>query len=145
MLGHGQVVQDAEPGAFLGGGGQVVQHTLRPLGDARRTGTDGADRPEREARPHTVEFLLSIVPTSVIRAFAENALLQVLFFAVLFGLGLAKLGASGPPVLYRVIDQSSHIFFTIIGWIMKLAPIGAFGAMAYIIGTGSAHWPATPD
>jgi aerobic C4-dicarboxylate transport protein len=84
--------------------------------------------------PHTVEFLLSIIPTSVVSAFAENALLQVLFFAVLFGLALAKFGEKGPPVVFEVIDQLSHIFFTVIGWVMRLAPIGAFGAMAYIIG-----------
>ena len=84
--------------------------------------------------PHTVEFLLGIIPTSVIGAFADNVLIQVLFFAVLFGLGLAKLGEKGPPIVLKVIDQSSHVFFTIIGWVMKLAPLGAFGAMAYIIG-----------
>ncbi len=84
--------------------------------------------------PHTVDFLLSIIPTSVISAFAENALLQVLFFAVLFGLALAKLGEKGPPVILEFVDHMSHIFFTIIGWIMRLAPLGAFGAMAYIIG-----------
>ncbi|WP_205538561.1 C4-dicarboxylate transporter DctA [Mycobacterium kyogaense] len=84
--------------------------------------------------PHTVEFLLNIIPTSVVSAFAENALLQVLFFAVLFGLALAKFGESGPPLIFDVVDHLSHIFFTVIGWVMRLAPLGAFGAMAYIIG-----------
>ena len=84
--------------------------------------------------PHTVEFLLGIIPASIFGAFADNILIQVLFFAVLFGLGLAKLGEKGPPIVLTVIDQSSHVFFTIIGWVMKLAPLGAFGAMAYIIG-----------
>jgi aerobic C4-dicarboxylate transport protein len=84
--------------------------------------------------PHTVEFLLNIIPTSIVSAFAENALLQVLFFAVLFGLALAKFGEKGPPVILEFVDHMSHIFFTIIGWIMRLAPLGAFGAMAYIIG-----------
>jgi len=84
--------------------------------------------------PHTVEFLLNIIPASVVSAFAENALLQVLFFAVLFGLALAKFGEKGPPVILEFVDHMSHIFFTIIGWIMRLAPLGAFGAMAYIIG-----------
>ncbi len=83
--------------------------------------------------PHTVDFLLGIIPASVISAFANNALLQVLFFAVLFGLAMAKFAARS-RTLYTVIDQTSHIFFAIIGWIMKLAPLGAFGAMAYIIG-----------
>jgi aerobic C4-dicarboxylate transport protein len=84
--------------------------------------------------PHTVEFLLNIIPTSVVSAFAENMLLQVLFFAVLFGLALAKFGEHGPPVIFEFIEHLSDIFFTIIGWIMRLAPVAAFGAMAYIIG-----------
>ncbi|WP_051022264.1 C4-dicarboxylate transporter DctA [Nocardia pneumoniae] len=84
--------------------------------------------------PHAVEFLLNIIPASVVSAFAENALLQVLFFAVLFGLALAKFGEHGPPVILEAVDHTSRIFFTIIGWIMRLAPLGAFGAMAYIVG-----------
>jgi aerobic C4-dicarboxylate transport protein len=84
--------------------------------------------------PHTVEFILNIIPTSVISAFAENMLLQVLFFAVLFGLALAKFGEHGPPVVFELIEHLSSIFFTIIGLIMRLAPLAAFGAMAYIIG-----------
>src|SRR5258705_3806033 len=52
--------------------------------------------------PHTVEFLLNIIPTSIISAFAENMLLQVLFFAVLFGLALAKFGEHGPPVIVEI-------------------------------------------
>jgi aerobic C4-dicarboxylate transport protein len=111
-----------------GAGFQIDPQTLATGADAIAAKTGNGEL------PHTVDFLLSIIPTSVISAFAENELLQVLFFAVLFGLGLAKLGSSGPPVLYRVIDQASHIFFTIVGWIMKFAPLGAFGAMAFIIG-----------
>ncbi len=98
------------------------------------TGADAvAEKTGDGELPHTVDFLLNIIPTSAISAFAENQLLQVLFFAVLFGLALAKLGQRAPVVI-SVIDQSSHVFFTMIGWIMKIAPLGAFGAMAYIIG-----------
>jgi hypothetical protein len=93
---------------------------------ARRTGTGEL--------PHTVEFLLNIIPTSIISAFAENQLLQVLFFAVLFGLALAKFGEHGPPVVFELIEHFSDLFFTIIGWITRLAPLAAFGAMAYLIG-----------
>lgn len=92
-----------------------------------------AEKTSNGELPHTVEFLMNIIPTLAISAFAENELLQVLFFAVLFGLALAKIGDRAPIVL-GFVDQSSHIFFTMIGWIMKLAPLGAFGAMAYIIG-----------
>jgi aerobic C4-dicarboxylate transport protein len=84
--------------------------------------------------PHTVEFLLGIIPSSVVSAFAENHLLQVLFFAVLFGLALAKVGEKAPPIVFGFIEQISEVFFTIVGWIMKLAPLAAFGAMGYIIG-----------
>ncbi len=98
------------------------------------TGADAiAKKTSNGELPHTVEFLLNIIPASVISAFAENALLQVLFFAVFFGLALSKLGSS-VPVVVSLVDQTSHVFFTIIGWIMKAAPIGAFGAMAYIVG-----------
>ncbi|WP_067541457.1 C4-dicarboxylate transporter DctA [Nocardia crassostreae] len=84
--------------------------------------------------PHTVEFLMNIIPGSLISAFAENKLLQVLFVAVLFGVALAKYGENGPPILLELIDHASRILFIVIGWIMKLSPIGAFGAMAFIIG-----------
>ncbi|MFG1792075.1 C4-dicarboxylate transporter DctA [Nocardia sp. NPDC049149] len=86
--------------------------------------------------PHAVDFLLNIIPASVVSAFAENALLQVLFFAVLFGLALAKFRESGagPGIILDGVDYLGQIFFTLIGWIMRLAPLGAFGAMAYIVG-----------
>ncbi|MDT5287754.1 MAG: aerobic C4-dicarboxylate transport protein, partial [Mycobacterium sp.] len=99
------------------------------------TGADAVAKKTGDGElPHTVEFLLNIIPTSVISAFAENMLLQVLFFAVLFGLALAKFGEHGPPVIFEFIEHLSDIFFTIIGWIMRLAPLAAFGAMASIIG-----------
>jgi aerobic C4-dicarboxylate transport protein len=86
--------------------------------------------------PHTVQFLLNIIPTSIFDAFATNALLQVLFFAVFFGLALAKFSErSAYGVKLTVgIEQISHVIFIIIGWIMRLAPIAAFAAMSYIIG-----------
>ena len=111
-----------------GAGFSIDPQTLATGAEAIATKTGNGEL------PHTVEFLLGIIPTSVIGAFADNVLIQVLFFAVLFGLALAKLGEKGPPVILTVIDQASHAFFTIIGWVMRLAPLGAFGAMAYIIG-----------
>jgi aerobic C4-dicarboxylate transport protein len=118
------VANVAKPGA----GFSVNPETLA-------TGVEAIEKKTNSGElPHTVEFVLNIIPTSTFSAFAENALLQVLFFAVLFGLALAKFGEKGPPVILEFIDHISHIFFTIIGWIMRLAPLGAFGAMAYIIG-----------
>jgi len=100
------------------------------------TGADAvAQKTANGSLPHTVEFLVGIVPASVVNAFATNNLLQVLFFAVFFGLALAKLRESRvEPIVSRIIEQLSDLFFTIIGWIMKVAPVAAFGAMAYIIG-----------
>ncbi|MCV7169655.1 C4-dicarboxylate transporter DctA [Mycobacterium manitobense] len=103
--------------------------------DTLATGADAVAAKTNDGElPHTVDFLLDIIPASAVSAFAENHLLQVLFFAVLFGLALAKFGEHGPPVVFELIEHLSTIFFTIIGWIMRLAPVAAFGAMAYIIG-----------
>jgi aerobic C4-dicarboxylate transport protein len=81
----------------------------------------------------TVDFLLNVIPNTVVGAFATGELLQVLFFSVLFGLALLHLGERG-RFLVDVIDQFSHALFGIIGIIMRAAPIGAFGAMAFTIG-----------
>src|SRR4249920_123954 len=81
----------------------------------------------------TVQFLMDIIPNTVVGAFAQGEILQVLFFAVLFAFGLQMLGARG-QVLLGVIDQASHAMFAVIGIIMKAAPLGAFGAMAFTIG-----------
>jgi aerobic C4-dicarboxylate transport protein len=81
----------------------------------------------------TVHFLMDIIPSTVVGAFATGEILQVLFFAILFAFGLQALGERGETVL-RLIDVVSHVFFRIVGYIMKLAPIGAFGAMAFTIG-----------
>ena len=81
----------------------------------------------------TIDFLMNIIPNTVVGAFAEGEILQVLLFAIIFGFALHKLGDQGKPVL-KLIDQISHVFFNIVNMVMKLAPIGAFGAMAFTIG-----------
>src|SRR5882672_246236 len=81
----------------------------------------------------TVQFLMDIIPNTVVGAFAQGEILQVLFFAILFAFGLQALGERG-KVLLGVIDQASHALFAVVGIIMKVAPIGAFGAMAFTIG-----------
>jgi aerobic C4-dicarboxylate transport protein len=81
----------------------------------------------------TVDFLMHIIPNTVVGAFAEGEILQVLFFAVLFAFALQILGPRGKPLL-SVIDLVSHAFFGIVGIVMRAAPIGAFGAMAFTIG-----------
>lgn len=81
----------------------------------------------------TVDFLLNIIPTSVVDAFAKGDMLQVLFFSILFGYAMNAFGERGKPV-FELIEKLSHVLFGIVGVIMKVAPIGAFGAMAYTIG-----------
>jgi aerobic C4-dicarboxylate transport protein len=81
----------------------------------------------------TVDFLLNVIPTSVVDAFAKGEILQVLLFSVLFGFALHKFGGRGTMV-FDFIEKSSHVLFDIVGIIMKVAPIGAFGAMAFTIG-----------
>ena len=81
----------------------------------------------------TVDFLLNIIPTSVFDAFARGDMLQVLFFSILFGFALQRLGGR-ENMLFQYVEKSSEVLFAIVGMLMKLAPIGAFGAMAFTIG-----------
>ncbi|WGV21490.1 MULTISPECIES: dicarboxylate/amino acid:cation symporter [unclassified Pseudomonas] len=85
------------------------------------------------AQQTTVGFLLNVIPNTVVGAFANGDILQVLMFSVLFGFALHRLGSYGKPVL-EMIDRFAHVMFNIINMIMKLAPVGAFGAMAFTIG-----------
>ncbi len=79
------------------------------------------------------DFFLHIIPKTPVDAFASGEILQVLFFALLFAGAATVLGAKGKPII-NFIDDMSHFFFAMIGFIMKLAPLGAFGAMAYTVG-----------
>src|SRR5258706_7500482 len=81
----------------------------------------------------TVEFLIGIIPNTVVDAFAKGEILQVLLFSVMFGFALHKFGGRG-TLVFDFIEKLSHVLFSIVGIIMKLAPIGAFGAMAFTIG-----------
>ena len=85
------------------------------------------------AQQTTVGFLLNIIPSTVVGAFANGDILQVLMFSVIFGFALHRLGSYGKPLL-DMIDRFAHVMFNIINMIMKLAPVGAFGAMAFTIG-----------
>lgn len=81
----------------------------------------------------TVEFLLNIIPTSMVDAFAKGDILQVLLFSLLFGFSLAAMKDTGQEVVF-FISKVSQVLFGIVETIMKLAPIGAFGAMSFTIG-----------
>ncbi|MBJ7447724.1 MAG: dicarboxylate/amino acid:cation symporter [Brevundimonas sp.] len=80
-----------------------------------------------------VGFLLSIIPDTVVSAFSEGNILQVLFISVLFGIALVMVGDAGKPVL-RLLESLSTAFFKLVAILMKAAPIGAFGAFAFTIG-----------
>lgn len=81
----------------------------------------------------TVAFLLNVIPSTIVGAFASGDILQVLFFSVIFAFALQRMGDYGKPIL-EFIDRIAQVMFGIINMIMKVAPIGAFGAMAFTIG-----------
>jgi aerobic C4-dicarboxylate transport protein len=81
----------------------------------------------------TAEFLLHIIPNTFVGAFAEGEILQVLLLAVLFGIALGQIGEHGRPVL-NLINEVSRVIFGIVSMVTKLAPVAAFGAMAFTIG-----------
>ena len=81
----------------------------------------------------TVDLLMNIIPATFVDAFAKGEILQVLLLAVLFGIALQHLGVRGESV-YQFIEKVSTILFEIVRMIMRVAPIGAFGAMAFTIG-----------
>ena len=119
--------------------GLVVVNTLRPGAgfNADPRTLDGgavADYAKRAATQSTTEFVLSIIPTTFLDAFTgSGSLLQVLFVAILFGYALTRMGSRGQAV-HQFIEECSHIFFAMMNVLMKLAPLGAGGAMAFTIG-----------
>lgn len=80
-----------------------------------------------------VGFLMDIIPTTVVTAFTEGNILQVLFFSIPFGLALAMIGERGEPVL-SVLNAAAEAFFKLVAIFMRAAPIGAFGAFAFTVG-----------
>ena len=79
------------------------------------------------------DYLMNIIPSSMVDAFAKGDVLQVLLISVLFGFALHKFGGRG-TLIFDFIEKTSHVLFSVVGTIMKVAPIGAFGAMAFTIG-----------
>jgi aerobic C4-dicarboxylate transport protein len=82
---------------------------------------------------NTTEFLLNIIPKDVADAFARGDILQVLLFSILFGVALAAIRPKGALVV-RFVDELSHVLFRIVAIVMRAAPLGAFGAMAFTVG-----------
>lgn len=120
--------------------GLVVAVVFRPgLGfnvdpatlDVRAVAAFGANP---SARMTATEFVLNIIPATVVDAFAKGDILQIMLFSILFGLALLKIGGKGQKVV-ELFDQLSSAMFSTLGLIMYLAPFGTFGAMAFTVGT----------
>jgi aerobic C4-dicarboxylate transport protein len=108
-----------------GGGFNVNPATL----DAKAV----ADYAGQAKAQSVTEFLMHIIPTTVVDAFAKGDILEVLFVAVLFGFALSAMGQRRKPLI-DLVDALTHTVFGIVNILMRFAPIGAFGAMAFTIG-----------
>jgi len=105
-----------------------------PTGAADEVDVSSYVNKAKIAEQHTTaDFLLGVIPDNAVQAFASGDLLQVLFIAILFGISLSAMGEKGKPV-EEFLERISKIFFGIINMIMKFAPLGAFGAIAFVIG-----------
>jgi aerobic C4-dicarboxylate transport protein len=115
--------------------GLVVVNVIRPGIGIDRSHVSAADAAQYTsgAKISLVEILTHVVPSSVVGAFANSEILQVVFFSILFGVAVGSLGEVGRPVI-RGLEYLEVIFFKIVAMVMRVAPIGAFGAMAYTIG-----------
>lgn len=124
---------------FALGVGLLVVHILKPGHgfnvDPKTLDTKAvATYAKAASEQSTVDFVLHIIPKTFTDAFTGSGdLLQVLLLAVLFGYAMMHMGKMGQPV-HRFIEDISHIFFAMMGTVMKLAPLGAGGAMAFTIG-----------
>jgi aerobic C4-dicarboxylate transport protein len=117
--------------------GLVVVNVIRPgegLDPSRMSGGDVSRYTTGAAKASWVDFLTHVVPSNFVSAFAEGDMLQVVFVAVVFGVALAATGDAGRPIV-DLFDRLLKVFFRIVAFVMRLAPVGAFGAMAYTVGT----------
>ena len=122
---------------FALGIGLVVVNVTKPGGGLDASSLAHGDVhafTEAGAKFSFVELLMHIVPSSVVGAFASGDVLQVVFFAVLFGVALALVGPDGQPIA-DFLERLQHVFFRVVAIVMMVAPIGAFGAMAFTVGT----------
>ena len=113
--------------------GLVVVNVLQPGRGLHVDPTAGAPAAAAGAPTTTVDFLLNIIPTTVLDGFVRGDILQVLVVSLLFGIALLSQGERA-HMLVAAVEQLSHVLFVIVGMIMRLAPIGAFGAMAFTVG-----------
>jgi aerobic C4-dicarboxylate transport protein len=115
--------------------GLVVGNILHP-GEGLDMSGASYEAPTEEAHT-TTDFLLGIIPTSMLSALTSGSILQTLFVALLVGFALQKMGTTGEPIL-TAVKQIQVLVFRILAMIMWLAPVGAFGAIAAVIGSTGA-------
>jgi aerobic C4-dicarboxylate transport protein len=118
--------------------GLLVANTVQPgaglnIDPASLDGGKVADFAHQAHERTLTAFLLSIIPSTLISAVADGNILQVLFVAILFGVALTMIGDHAAPLM-RVLESASHAIFRLVSLLMRAAPIGAFGAMAFTIG-----------
>jgi aerobic C4-dicarboxylate transport protein len=113
--------------------GLVVVNLLQPGRGLHANASAAMPAAATGAPTSTVDFLLNIIPTTVLEGFVRGDILQVLVVSLLFGIALLSQGDRARP-LVSAIEQLSHTLFIVVGMIMHLAPIGAFGAMAFTVG-----------
>jgi aerobic C4-dicarboxylate transport protein len=118
--------------------GLVVVNVLRPGAGVHADPTTLDEKSiatyTSAARGHgVVDFLLDLVPTTVVDAFARGEILQVLLLAVLTGIAVARMGERGKGVVLA-LDHVAEVLFNLVALVMRLAPLGAFGAMAFTVG-----------
>ncbi|RZM23597.1 MAG: C4-dicarboxylate transporter DctA [Pedobacter sp.] len=121
--------------------GMVVANVLKPGVGVQPAGGDVAKLQtytDQAKEINWLEFFTHIIPHNVFASFTEGNILQILFFAILFGYGLNKMGEAGHGVL-RGMDKIKIVFFNIMKVVMRLAPLGAFGGMAFSVGTYGIH------
>ena len=124
-LAFGVVIADL----FKPGHGFNIDPAVLAKGESSITAkTGGAQLPSR------TQFILNIIPDSVVKAFADNTLLAVRFFACMFGMAMSRLPKQRTDLVRGFIEQFTEILFALMGFIMKVSPLGALGAMSYIIG-----------
>lgn len=114
--------------------GLLVANFLQPGKGVNPAGVNSALVAAPEAKNiNWLEFVANIIPHNIFESFSQGDILQILFFAILFGFGLSKMGSAGTPLL-ATFERISQVIFNMMKFIMKLAPIGAFGGMAFTIG-----------
>lgn len=116
--------------------GVIVANVIQPgagIPEAGVPATDSSKVSSPENGLNWIEFISHIIPANVVEAFAKGDIIQILFFGILFSIGLSKLGPNGAPVI-AMFEKLNKVLFNILHMVMKVSPVGAFGGMAYTIG-----------